>query len=465
MVPGDWRIANVTSIFKKGDRTDASNYRPISLTSILCKMLESLIRDAIMNHLLEHSLIRPSQHGFWPHRSCLTNLLEFLEEVTKLVDAGHSVDLLYLDFSRAFDKVPHKRLLSKVRALGVVGDVARWIQEWLTDRKQRTVLNGKFSDWKNVSSGVPQGSVLGPCLFVMYINDIDAAIDTVFLVKKFADDTKACGIADTLDDCEILQQQINKLSEWSVEWQMLFNMDKCKVIHLGADNLQYEYSMGGIPLKKADTEKDLGLHVHQSLTPSLHIAEAVKKANQVLGQILRSVSYRDKVVFVKLYTQRVRCHLEQVVQCWNPWLKKDIDLLEGVQRRAVRCIQGLRGSYEEKLKQINLPTLVDRRQRGDLIQTYKIVNQVDDVDPATWFHFSNESQRPTRSNTTIEEDGSMTERLTLIPQKTNLNLRKKFFSNRVIEPWNKLPDALKCAESTNAFKNGYDKLPRCLEQL
>ena len=98
----------------------------------------------------------------------------------------------YLDFSRAFDKVPHKRLLSKVRALGVVGDVARWIQEWLTDRKQPTVLNGKFSDWKNVSSGVPQGSVPGPCLFVMYIYDIDAAIDTVFLVKKFADDTKAC---------------------------------------------------------------------------------------------------------------------------------------------------------------------------------------------------------------------------------------------------------------------------------
>ena len=133
-------------------------------------------------------------------------------------------------------------------------------------------------------------------------------------------------------------------------------------------------------------------------------------------------------------------------------------MLEGVQRRAVRCIQGLRGSYEEKLKQINLPTLVDRRQRGDLIQTYKIVNKVDDVDPATWFHFSNESQRPTRSNTTIEEDGSMTERLTLIPQKTNLSLRRNFFSNHVVEPWNQLPDSLKCAASTNAFKNGYDKL-------
>ena len=147
--------------------------------------------------------------------------------------------------------------------------------------------------------------------------------------------------------------------------------------------MKFDYSMGGQYLKKADHEKDLGLYVHESLTPSLHIAEAVKKANQVLGQILRSVTYRDKVHFVKLYTQRVRCHLEHVVQCWNPWLKKDIELIERVQKRAVRCIHGLHGSYEEKLQQINLTSLVTRRLRGDLIQTYKIVNKVDNVDPNT----------------------------------------------------------------------------------
>ena len=456
-VPSDWRIANVASIFKKGDRTEPSNYRPISLTSIICKLLESLIRDAIMNHLIKHNLINSSQHGFWPHRSCLTNLLEYLEEVTKLIDAGHSVDLLYLDFSRAFDKVPHKRLLSKVRSLGVVGNVAAWIEAWLTDRKQRVVLNGRFSDWINVTSGVPQGSVLGPVLFVMYINDIENAVDTIMLIKKFADDTKGCGIADTIHDCEALQQQINKLYDWSVEWQMLFNMDKCKIIHLGANNINYNYTMGGQLLKKDDHEKDLGFHIHKSLTPSMHIAAAVKKANQVLGQILRSVSYRDKVNFLRLYTQRVRCHLEHVVQCWNPWLKKDIDLIENVQKRAVRCIQGLHGSYEDKLKQINLPSLVERRHRGDMIQTFKIVNQIDDVDPHTWFHFANDSQRPLRSNISIHSDGSESQRLALLPQVSNLEVRRSFFSNRVVEPWNKLPDSMRCAKTTNNFKNLYDK--------
>ena len=458
VVPKDWKLANVTSIFKKGDRTEGCNYRPISLTSIVCKILESLLRDAIMNHLAEHDLIRCSQHGFMPRRSCLTNLLEYLEEVTKLIDAGHRVDIMYLDFSRAFDKVPHHRLLLKVRSLGVTDKIAAWIENWLKDREQRVVLNGKNSDWSNVTSGVPQGSVLGPCLFVMFINDIEAAIDTVMTVKKFADDTKLCGIANNVTECLHLHHQLDKLYKWSVDWQMLFNMDKCKVIHLGSENIEYEYTMGGQCLKKVNTEKDLGVHIHQSLTPSMHIAEAVKKANQVLGQLLHAISYRDKHNFMILYKQRVRCHLEYAVQCWNPWLKHDIDLMEGGQKRAVRGIQGLHGNYEDKLKQIGLPTLVERRTRGDMIQTFKIVNKIDDVNPNTWFSFASDVQRPTRNTVQLENDGSAIQRLTLKSKNTRLNLRKYFFSNRVVEPWNALPETLKRAKSINCFKRGYDEL-------
>ena len=347
----------------------------------------------------------------------------------------------------------------KVKSLGVVGNVSAWIEAWLSGRKQRVVLNGSCSEWRDVTSGVPQGSVLGPCLFVMFINDIDSAIDTlIFLIKKFADDTKGCGVADTEIDCSMLQKQLNGLYEWSQEWQMLFNMDKCKVIHLGKHNTKFNYTMGGEVLKKDDYEKDLGFHFHESLLPSKHNAEAVKKANQVLGQILRTVSYRDKVHFIRLYTQRVRCHLEYVVQCWNPWLKKDINLIEGVQKRAVRCVQGLYGSYEDKLSQLKLPSLIDRRLRGDLIQTYKIINKIDNVDPNKWFQFSNESQRPLRSNVTVEDDGNVNQRLTLIPQRSNGEIRRNFFSNRVVAPWNILPDSLKTVGSTNAFKNGYDQL-------
>lgn len=458
VVPRDWRTANVVSIFKKGDRTSASNYRPISLTSVVCKMLESILKDAIMEHLLENELLRSSQHGFMPLRSCLTNLLEFLEEVTKLVDAGHQVDLMYLDFSRAFDKVPHRRLLMKVQSLGIRGNMAGWIEAWLDDRQQRTVLNGRFSDWKDVTSGVPQGSVLGPCLFIIYINDIEAAIDTIMLVKKFADDTKACGVADKLEDCENLQEQVDKLYQWSMDWQMLFNKEKCKVIHVGGNSLRYDYKLGPDSLIKADSEKDLGVYIHETLCPSMHIAEAVKTANKKLGQLIRAVSYRDRFNFVTLYRSHVRCHLEYCVQAWSPWLKKDIELLEAVQKRAVRCIQGLSGTYEEKLRQIGLPTLVDRRNRGDMIQTFKIVNQIDNVDPNTWFQFQSDTHRPLRGNTEIADDGNVRKKLTLKGRHSNTELRRNFFSNRVIRPWNELPESLRCEKSVNAFKNGYDDL-------
>ena len=202
-VPNEWKLSNVTAIFKKGDKTDAGNYRPISLTCIVCRILESILRDSIVLHLQNYELIAKSQHGFLPHRSCLTNLLEFLEVITKLIDEGHSVDIVFLDFSKAFDKVPHIRLMSKVRAHGIVGDIANWIEEWLRNRKQRVVLNGRESDWASVLSGVPQGSVLGPILFLIYINDIDGAVDSVLtLLKKFADDTKMAGITDNISQCE-----------------------------------------------------------------------------------------------------------------------------------------------------------------------------------------------------------------------------------------------------------------------
>ena len=184
-VPPDWRMANITCIHKKGSKSSPSNYRPVSLTSIACKVLESIIKDHIVGHLKKYNLIGKSQHGFTKGRSCLTNLLTFLEDVTHSVDQGIPVDVIYLDFAKAFDKVPHCRLIRKLEVHGITGDVSKWIEMWLRGRKQRVMLNGELSDYKEVTiSGVPQGSVLGPVLFTIFINDLDEGIKSK--IVKFA---------------------------------------------------------------------------------------------------------------------------------------------------------------------------------------------------------------------------------------------------------------------------------------
>ncbi|CAM5086896.1 unnamed protein product [Natator depressus] len=210
-VPNDWKIANVMPIFKKGSRGDPGSYRPVSLISVPGKLVETIVKNKIVRHIEEHKLLRKSQHGFCKGRSCLTNLLEFFEGDTKHVDKGDSLDTVYLDFQKAFDNVPHQRLLRKLSCHGVRGKILSWIETWLKDREQRVGINSKFSEWIGVTNGVPQGSVLGLILFNLLINDLEKGVNSE--VAKFADDTKLLKTVKTKADCEELQKDLTKLSD------------------------------------------------------------------------------------------------------------------------------------------------------------------------------------------------------------------------------------------------------------
>jgi len=207
VVPDDWKTANVCPIFKKGSKSQIGNYRPVSLTSQICKVFETVICDAIVLHLKSNGLLDHSQHGFRKGGSCISNLLEFLDYVTKNLDNRNSVDvIIYLDFAKDFDKVPHCPLLEKINKHGISGKVLNWLREWLRGRKQRVCINGHFSSWTAVTSGVPQGSVLGPVLFLIFINDIDSNL--LCAISKFADDTKLSNAINCNKDMDQLQSDL-----------------------------------------------------------------------------------------------------------------------------------------------------------------------------------------------------------------------------------------------------------------
>ena len=441
-VPKDWKLANVVPIHKKGDRACFKNYRPISLTSTLGKILETIITKQITTHLETNNLIHDSQHGFRNHRSCLTNLIEFFHHMMEKYDTNNAIDIIYLDFQKAFDKVPHRRLLSKVRALGIRGIIADWIESWLTDRKQRVVINGEASGWRTVTSGVPQGSVLGPLLFIIYINDID--INILNKISKFADDTKLGGGAENLESILSLQTDLDRVVEWAQRWQMTFNVEKCKVMHIGKNNPNFQYKMNNKILETTTLQSDLGVLISDDLKSTKQCIDVEKKCNRLLGYIRRQFHYKNKDIVITLYKALVRPYLDYAVQFWCPSYRRDIDRLERVQARATKMIPEIRGlSYQERLKKLNMNSLEVRRTKLDLIQTYKILNGVDNVDYTNYFSLNLNN---TRNN------GYKLHAVSYDTQRMG-----DFFTYRIVNMWNELPAKVVGVDSVGAFKTQLNK--------
>ena len=366
--------------------------------------------------------------------------------VLSTIDKGEPVDIVYLDFAKAFDTVPHKRLMVKVREHQIRGKVASWIEEWLKDRKQRVQLNGRRSEWECVLSGVPQGSVLGPLLFILYVNDLEVGVGS--RVSKFADDTKiaesVCGVNGSIR----LQHSLDHVVAWAEKWQMRFNVNKCKVMHVGSSNRLFEYDMNGVYLQSVEEEKDLGVTVSNTMKPSKYVCERVKIANARVNLIRRNLEFKSADVVCKLYNAQVRPILEYCVSFAYPYLQKDIDRLEQVQRRATRLIPALKHlDYKDRLAALNMYSLKRRRLRGDMIHVYKLLYS-DDLNWKKFFRLSSDvSTAETRGHS-----------LKLAKAQVRTQLYASSFSNRVVNYWNDLTESVVSAPSLETFKSRLDAL-------
>ena len=377
-IPEILKTGFITPVYKGIDRNKTVNYRPVSLTSNVMKIFEKLIRKKITKHMEENELFNPNQHGFRSGRSCISQLLNHHTKILEELELGGKIDVIYLDFAKAFDKVHHGVLLQKLQNIGITGNLFEWLKEFLRARKQFVSVEGALSSESDVLSGVPQGTVLGPLLFLIHIGDIDREINAS-KVSCFADDTRIMKIIKDDNDKTLLQEDLNRIYNWANVNKMKFNENKFEMIDYQAGQRNESYhtyrTENDAPIERKSEIRDLGIIMNNEATFTDHIAAIAKKGRKLAGWALRTFQSREASLMLTLLKVLIRPHLEYGCQVWNPHLAREISLLESVQRDFTRKIEGTNEfDYWERLKELSLYSLQRRRERYIIIYVWKIIH-------------------------------------------------------------------------------------------
>ena len=447
VLPDSWLNSTVVPIYKKVSRYDPLNYRPISITSVVCKTLERIIVSKIMEHLESNNLLSEEQYGFRSGRSTTDQLLLTYEYVSEQVDKKGTVDLVFFDFEKAFDKVMHFVLLRKLSDLGIDGKILHWIAQFLTNRRMRVRVGESVSSSIRVRSGVPQGTCLGPILFLVYINYVASKLKCFY--KIFADDIKVY-IGYALDSgnshSSRLQADIDKLVETSESWGLSLNIKKCSVMRFCPNRPGVSFSgispykVGNSHLKFSSSQSDLGVVIDRQLKFHSHINKVVGNVGAMMTNLLASTVCRSRDFMLDLYTSHIRPKIEYASSVWNVGYKGDDKKLERLQRRWTRNIHGLENlQYHERLQCLNLFSVQGRLLRYDLIQVWKIISGNSCIPIQTMFEIN--TYTATRGHP-----------YKLRVKRCRTEIRQKFFSQRTVEVWNSLKSDTVTASTLDSFK-------------
>ena len=463
-IPREWKMANVVPIFKKGDKSVVDNYRPISLTCLVMKIFERIVKDKILD-ITAHRL-DSRQHGFLAEKSCTTNMVTFCDSLALSLNENLLTHVVYFDFAKAFDSVNHDALLNKLKDLyGIDGILLKFLSNYLSERFQKVVIGSESSPTLRVNSGVPQGSILGPLLFVLFINDLPSGLSDDTKVALYADDTKIWRTIRSNSDCISLQNDINYLSNWAIDNKMKFHPSKCKILAVSPRtsqvyNSSYQYYLGETPLNYVDCEKDLGVDVTPKLCWNAHCERIYSKACQQLGIVKRNGHIiTDSRRRRALYLSLVRSQFENCSIIWRPSTLTMQNKLESLQKRAIKwifCEENRSYSSEEylrKCKSINILPLALKFDLNDLVFLHKVLTG---CVPITLPHYLSYYNGNSRLRSTHLDSlclvSSIMPRSGLATTRTTNPFSKSFFYRSHLL-WNSLPLELREILSTVTFKS------------